>query len=233
MRDVSTLRLPQHRVPHHHRVYVLTLLMNRARYHLYMNPTKSQKAMRLKPGPRIMRGRRDDEVESTNPAVFKVSKRSKTRSSLLPMVSRGSSLCCFRKASCVETGLLALSAVNVVREERSVAARGKGANACATAANKAIPSQHNRLQRSILSVRLGNECARMVTTATKVFSSKPLQQYVISGIPSKILMPRRFHVEARSKGYEVICQSNESSPELRNGEARAGAIYFDNLDIQK
>lgn len=114
--------------------------MNRARYHLYMNPTNSQNAMRLKPGPRIMRGRRD-EPDSTNPADFNVSKRSRIFSSLL--IDRGSS-CCFLKAICVEVGRVVLT-----EESGDIVRRGKGANACVTA-NKARHSQHIRLKRSIL-----------------------------------------------------------------------------------
>ena len=114
--------------------------MNRARYHLYMNPTKSQKKMRLNPGPRMRRG--EGELESTSPADFNVSNRSKIFSSLSNTLFDCSSLLNLLNESCLATD-------GVMTKEGCVRQLG-GAKAVVDA--KTRPSQHNRLKRSILCI---------------------------------------------------------------------------------
>lgn len=115
--------------------------MNRARYHLYMNPIKSQKKMRLNPGPRMRRG--EAELESTNPADFNVSKRSKIFSSLSNTLFDCSSLLNLLNESC-------LLATDGVMTKKGCVRHLGGAKAVVDA--KTRPSQHNRLKRSILCI---------------------------------------------------------------------------------
>ena len=117
---------------------IFTLLMYRARYHLYKNPIKSQKKMRLNPGPRMRRG--GAELESTSPADFNVSNRSTTFSILSKTLFDCSSLFFFVNESC--------RAMDGVTTKEGCVRTLRGAKAVVDA--KTRPSRHNRLKRSIL-----------------------------------------------------------------------------------